>query len=366
MMGLIRVPAPRRPRLEGSKRLRSQFGTAPEGEAIELFTLRNAAGMEAQIMTWGAALVSLRVPDAHGAWDDVVLGYDTFDEYLRHGAYFGATVGRYANRIANARFALNGKEYRLFVNNGTNSLHGGQRGFDKRAWTVANSGENSVEFQYRSKDGEEGYPGTLDITVRYTVSQQNELRIEYTARTDKETVLNLTHHSYFNLAGAGNGTILDEELELRASRFTPIDSRVVPTGELRSVEGTPFDFRTPTRIGERIEFDDEQLRYGHGYDHNWVLDKPNGVSGLAATVYDPLTGRVMDVLTTEPGIQFYAGSFIDTAAKCRGGKIYESRGALCLETQHFPDSPHQSDFPSTRLCPDEVYRSTTIYRFGVR
>jgi aldose 1-epimerase len=343
-----------------------QFGKAPEGEPVELFTLTSGKGMEARIMTWGAAVVSLRVPDADGRCDDVALGYDTLEGYLRHGAYFGATVGRYANRIGNARFRLNGREHELSANNGANSLHGGQRGFDKRVWTAVHADARSLELQYRSEDGEEGYPGNLTVTVRYTVSPGNELRIEYTASTDKETVLNLTNHSYFNLAGAGNGTVLDEEIEIRASRFTPVDAGSIPTGELRSVEGTPLDFRKPVRIGARIHSSDEQLQIGNGYDHNWVLDKPGGALALAARVYDPLTGRIMEVLTTEPGLQFYTGNFLDPAAKGRGGTTYPRRGALCLETQHFPDSPNRSEFPSTTLQPGAIFRSMTIYRFSVR
>ncbi len=341
------------------------FGKAPDGRAVELFTLANSHGMEARIMTWGAAVVSLKVPDAQGHLGDVVLGFDDLDGYLKHDFFAGKVVGRYANRIGQARFTLDGKEYRLAANNGRNSLHGGRQGFDKRLWTPVEADGHSIELQYRSEDGEEGYPGNLVATVRYTLTGDNELRIDYTATTDKDTVVNLANHSYFNLAGAGNGNILDEDLRIDADRFTPVTSELIPTGELPSVAGTPMDFRKPTRIGARIDDAYEQLKYGPGYDHNWVLSKPKEGLTLAARLHDPRSGRVMEVLTTEPGLQFYSGNMMAVSVTGKAGQVYVRRGALCLETQHFPDSPNQPAFPSTELKPGETYRSTTVFRFSV-
>jgi len=342
------------------------FGKSPDGQAVELFTLKNSHGLEARIMTWGAALVSLKVPDAQGHSGDVVLGFDDLDGYLKQDYFFGKVVGRYANRIARGRFTLDGKVYKLYVNNGLNSLHGGQRGFDKRVWTPLHADGHTLELQYTSKDGEEGYPGTLVVTVRYTVAEDNELRIDYTATTDKDTVLNLSNHSYFNLGGAGNGTILDEDLQINADRFTPVDSGLIPTGELRSVAGTPMDFRQPTRIGARIDSDDQQLKFGRGYDHNWVLNKSDAALTLAVRVHDPRSGRVMEVLTTEPGVQFYTGNFLQGPINGKDGQVYQHRAALCLETQHFPDSPNHPAFPTTELKAGQTYRSATIFRFSTQ
>jgi len=342
------------------------FGKSPEGKTIELFTLKNDKGMEVTVMTWGAAIVSLQVPDAAGHSDDVVLGYDNGEDYIKYPAFFGAIVGRYGNRIGKSRFTLDGHEYHVTANEGENSLHGGKRGFDKRLWTVVYAADDAVELQYASKDGEEGYPGNLTATVRYTLTPYNELRIHYKITTDKDTVQNLTNHSYFNLAGAGNGTILDEDIQINADRFTPVDGGFIPTGELRSVEGTPMDFRKPMKIGARIDSKYEQLQVGShpGYDHNWVLNKNDESLTLAARVHDPKSGRVLEVLTTEPGVQFYAGNFLDGTLKGKGGKVYAYRGALCLETQHFPDSPNQPSFPSTELKAGQTYESNTVFRFS--
>jgi aldose 1-epimerase len=340
------------------------FGKAPDGRTVELFTLANSHGMEARIMTWGAAVVSLKVPDAQGHLGDVVLGFDDLDGYLKHDFFSGKVVGRYANRIGQARFTLDGKEYKLATNNGRNSLHGGKQGFDKRLWTPVKADDHSLELQYESKDGEEGYPGNLVVTVLYTLTEDNELRIDYTVTTDKDTVVNLSNHSYFNLAGAGNGTILDEDLQIEADRFTPVTSELIPTGELRSVEGTPMDFRKPARIGARIDSTHEQLKFGLGYDHNWVLNKPKEGLTLAARLHDPRSGRVMEVLTTEPGLQFYSGNMMAGSVTGKADRVYVRRGALCLETQHFPDSPNQPGFPSTELKPGQTYRSTTVFRFS--
>jgi len=342
------------------------FGKAPDGRSVELFTLTNSHGMEARIMTWGAGVVSLKVPDAQGHLGDVVLGFDDLDGYLKHDFFAGKVVGRYANRIGQARFTLDGKEYKIGANNGQNSLHGGFQGFDKRLWTPVKADRHSIELQYKSPDLEEGYPGNLLATVRYTLTDANELRIDYTATTDKDTVINLSNHSYFNLGGAGNGTILDEDLQIDADRFTPVTSELIPTGELPGVAGTPMDFRKPTRIGARIDGAQEQLKFGGGYDHNWVLNKPKAGLTLAARLHDPRAGRVMEVLTTEPGVQFYSGNMMSREQVTgKAGQVYVWRGALCLETQHFPDSPNQPSFPSTELKPGQTYRSTTVFRFSV-
>jgi len=343
------------------------FGKSPEGKAIELFTLKNDKGMEVSVMDWGATIVSIKVPDRTGHFDDVVLGYDNAEDYMKGTAFFGAVVGRYGNRIGGSRFTLDGHVYHVTPNEGANSLHGGKRGFDKRLWTVVHADEHSIELRYVSPDGEEGYPGTLTTTVRYTLTPYDELRVHYTATTDKDTVLNVTNHSYFNLAGAGNGNVLDQDIQIDASRFTVVGPGFIPTGELRSVEGTPMDFRKPTKIGARIDSDYQQLKVGShaGYDHNWVLDKKDEALTLAARVHDPKTGRVLEVLTTEPGVQFYTGNFLDGTTKGKGGKVYPYRGGLCLETQHFPDSPNQPDFPSTELKPGQTFDSTTIFKFSV-
>jgi aldose 1-epimerase len=349
----------------GSKSNSRRFGVTPSGGAVDLYVLTNGKGMEAAISTYGGVVVSVRVPDRSGKPGDIVLGFDNFEGYLTPPPYFGAIIGRYGNRIAHAKFTLDGVEYHLAKNDGDNSLHGGKRGFDKQLWTAKHSSANSLELSYLSKDGEEGYPGNLAVTVIYTVTDNNELKIDYSAATDKATVLNLTNHSYFNLAGQGEGDILQHQLTIRADRFTPVDQTLIPTGELRRVEGTPFDFRQPHAIGERINMGDEQLALGRGYDHNFVLNRSGDGLQLAARATDPTTGRVLEVLTTEPGVQFYTGNFLDGRLKGKGGKSYGRRSAFCLETQHFPDSPNQPGFPSAVLKPGERYESKTVYRFSI-
>lgn len=342
------------------------FGKTADGQAVDLYTLTNPNGLEAAITNYGGIVVRLKTPDRNGQLADVVLGFDTLDDYLKGHPYFGAIIGRYGNRIAKGRFQLNGVEYKLAVNNGENHLHGGLKGFDKVVWNardVSTAEAPALELTYTSKDGEEGYPGTLHVTVVYTLTPANELKIDYAATTDKDTIVNLTNHSYFNLAGQGEGDILGHELMINASRFTPVDAGLIPTGELRSVEGTPFDFRKPVAIGARINQDDQQLKYGNGYDHNFVLDRTGDGLVLAARVTEPKSGRVMEVYTTEPGIQFYSGNFLDGSNKGKGGKIYQRRYGFCLETQHFPDSPNKPNFPSTVLRPGAKYQSTTVYRF---
>ena len=336
-------------------------------EAVELYTLTNANGMEARIMTYGGAVVSLKVPDRNGKLGDVVLGYETLGGYLKNSPYFGAIIGRYGNRIGKARFSLNGKEYTLPKNNGENTLHGGLKGFDKVVWKgkeVKSRDGGGLELTYLSKDGEEGFPGNLSVTVSYTLTNQNELKIKYSARTDKTTVVNLTNHSYFNLAG--EGSILQHELMINAGRFTPVDAGLIPTGELRSVKGTPMDFTQFAGIGTRIDQQDEQLTFGRGYDHNWVLNNATGKLAVAAKAYEPVSGRVMEVLTTEPGIQFYSGNFLDGSITGKGGQVFGQRYGFCLETQHFPDSPNKPGFPSTVLKPGQKYETTTIYKFSVK
>jgi aldose 1-epimerase len=347
--------------------MKESFGVV-DGTRVSLYTLRNASGMEARITNYGGIIVSLKVPDRKGSLGDVVLGYDSLSSYVKANPYFGCLIGRYGNRIASGKFSLGGTEYTLAVNNAPNHLHGGNRGFDKVVWTVQEPESvpgKSLVLTYTSRDGEEGYPGKLEARVVYSLTDSNELKIQYSARTDKPTVVNLTQHSYFNLAGPGDGTILGHELMIAADRFTPIDATLIPTGELRPVKGTPLDFTTLTAIGARINQDDEQLRYGLGYDHNFVLSKPEGTFGLAARVVEPTTGRVMEVLTSEPGIQFYSGNFLDGSYIGKGGKPYQHRYGFCLETQHYPDSPNHPDFPSTVLRPGEEYNTTTVYRFSV-
>lgn len=346
---------------------KESFGKTPDGESVDIYTLKNRNGMEARITNYGAIVVSLTAPDRDGKFADVVLGFNDLDSYLKPNPFFGAIVGRYGNRIAKGRFKLNGVEYKLAVNNGENHLHGGNKGFDKVVWQGKSQRSTlgpAVAFTYVSKDGEEGYPGKLTVTVVYTLTNKNELRLDYTTTTDKDTVKNVTHHSYFNLAGEGSGDILSHLVTLNANRFTPTDSGSIPTGQLKSVRGTPFDFLKATAIGERINQDDEQLKFGQGYDHNWVV---NGVGmRRAASVYEPTTGRVMDVWSTEPGIQFYTGNFLDGTLTGKSGQIYQRRSGFCLETQHYPDSPNQPSFPTTTLKKGAVYKSTTIYRFSAR
>ncbi len=341
------------------------FGKTPEGENVDLYTLTNAKGMEAGIATYGGVVVSLKVPDRSGKFADVVLGFDDFESYPKSSPFFGALVGRYANRIAKGRFKLDGVEYKLAVNNGENSLHGGLKGFDKKVWKARQASADSLELSYLSKDGEEGYPGNLSVIVTYTLTDDNELKIDYSATTDKDTVLNLSNHSYFNLAGEGEGDILGHKVMINASKFTPTDKGLIPTGELRKVEGTPFDFLKPHAIGERINLNDEQLVVGKGYDHNFVLDRKGDGLEVAARVTEPHSGRVMEVLTTQPGLQFYTGNFLDGTIKGKGGHIYGPRSAFCMETQHFPDSPNQPSFPTSELKPGETFHQTTAFRFSV-
>ena len=344
------------------------FGKTPAGEEVRIYTLKNSHGMEARIINYGGIVVSLKTRDRSGQLGDVVLGFDSLEGYLKVHPYFGAIVGRYGNRIANAKFSLNGKEYQLAANDGKNSLHGGLKGFDKQVWKVEEEpreGSQKLVMSYLSRDGEEGYPGNLTTRVTYTLTEQNELRIDYSLSTDKDTVANVTNHSYFNLSGGGD--ILGHEIEIRASKFTPVDAGLIPVGELRSVENTPLDFRQLKRIGERINSKSEQMRLGGGYDHNYVLDKgQTATPELAARVYDRKSGRVMEVLTTEPGVQFYTGNFLDGSIKGKGGKTYKKRSAFCLETQHFPDSPNQPDFPSSVLKAGSTYKSATVFRFSAK
>jgi len=354
----------------GATVTRGPFGTTPQGETVSLFTLTNAGGMEVRAMTYGGIILSLKVPDRDGALGDLVLGYDDLDGYLEETPYFGAIIGRYGNRIGGARFVLDGRTYSLAANDGPNHLHGGLVGFDKVVWN-AESFQNDegvgVVFSRTSPDGEEGYPGNLSVQVTYTLTDDNELIFYYQATTDAPTPVNLTQHTYFNLAGQGSGDVLDQRLVIHASRYTPVDEGLIPTGELAPVEGTPFDFRTPHAIGERIDADDPQIARGGGYDHNWVLDRQEvgeGGLALAVRVEEPTTGRVMEVYTTEPGVQFYSGNFLDGSLTGKGGAVYNHRNGFCLETQHFPDSPNQPGFPSALLRPGEEYRSRTVYRFG--
>jgi len=345
---------------------KAPFGTV-DGKAVELYTLTNAKGVEMKVTNYGGIVISLKVPDKAGAMGDIVLGFNDVESYIKGSPYFGCIVGRYGNRIGAAKFTLEGKEYTLAANNGPNSLHGGVKGFDKQIWDVKEiKGKTSVglEFTYVSKDGEEGFPGTLKTKVTYTLTNKNEFKIDYKATTDKPTICNLTHHSYFNLSGEGSGDILGTEIMLKASKFTPVDSTLITTGEITDVKGTPFDFLKSTAIGARVNEDNEQLKFGKGYDHNWVIDR-KGSKGLvlAAKAYDPKNGRAMDVLTTEPGIQMYVGNFLDGTLVGKSGANYLHRSGFCLETQHYPDSPNKPKWPSVELKPGKTYTTTTIYKF---
>ncbi|MBE0543625.1 MAG: galactose mutarotase [Verrucomicrobia bacterium] len=344
------------------------FGQA-DGQAVTLYTLSNSRGAEARIMNYGGIVQSLRVPDRHGNFDDVVLGYDDLAGYVANNPYFGCLVGRYGNRIGGAKFTLDGRTYTLAANNGSNSLHGGLKGFDKVVWSartlVAKAGP-ALELTYVSKDGEEGFPGNLKVTAVYSLTEDNALRLDFTATTDKPTVCNLTHHSYFNLRGQGKGDVLGHEVYINSDKTTPVDKELITTGEYASVAGTPFDFRKPTAIGARIDDPDTQLQYGPGYDHNWVINKPLGKLGLQARVYEPTTGRVMEVWSDEPGLQFYAGNFLDGTITGKGGAVYQRRNAFCMEPQHYPDSPNKPNFPSVVLRPGETFKNTIIYKFSTR
>lgn len=343
------------------------WGSVPSGEPIDLYTLRNSNGVEATIINYGGRLVTLKTPDRDGNFDDIVLGFDNLEGYLGQNPYFGAIVGRFANRIANGEFTLHGTTCKLARNNGPNALHGGLKGFDKAVWSateIEGTDSPGLALRYLSKDGEEGYPGNLEVQVTYTLTETNQLRIEYQATTDKNTVLNLTNHSYFDLRGQAVGEILEHHVTIHADRFTPVNAHLIPTGELQRVEGTPFDFRQPIAIGARIDEKDEQLEYGEGYDHNFVLHQTGYGPLLAARVSDPKSGRVMEVWTTQPGVQFYTGNHLDGTIEGKGGIIYARRFAFCFETQHFPDAPNQPNFPSTELKPGERYQQTTIFEFS--
>lgn len=349
------------------------FGKTADGTPVEVFTLTNRHGVKLRAMTYGAIVLGLETPDREGKLADIVLGYNTLDEYIKDTPYFGAVVGRYGNRIAHGKFTLDGKDYTLATNNDPGgikcSLHGGNKGFDKVVWRgqgVIKDGVPGVEFSYKSRDGEEGYPGNLAVSVTYLLTDDNEWRIHYSATTDQATPINVTQHSYFNLKGEGNGDILGHELTIKGSKFTPVNTGLIPTGDLRPVKGTPFDFTTARRIGERVDAQDEQLGFAGGYDHNWVLDNRDGSLALAATVHEPTTGRVLEVFTTEPGLQFYCGNFLDGKLTGKSGKPYEFRNGFCLETQHYPDSPNQPSFPDTILRPGETFKSTTVYKFGAK
>lgn len=343
-----------------------RFGTMPDGAAVDVYTLKNANGLEVKAIGYGARITSLKAPDRNGAFADVVLGFDNLDGYLQENPYFGSIVGRYGNRIGKAQFTLDGKKYTLAKNNGPNHLHGGVKGFDKLPWKVSPvEGQNALAFDLVSADGDEGYPGTLTMKVTYTLTDANELIVDYHATTDKPTPVNLTQHSYFNLAGHNSGEILGHELTINADRYTPVDATLIPTGELAPVEGTPFDFRKSTAIGARINNDHPQLKAGKGYDHNWVLNRSGAGVQLAARVVEPKSGRTLDVTTEEPGMQFYAGNFLDGTLKGKGGHVYPFRGGFCLETQKYPDSPNKPNFPSSILRPGETYKTRTVFKFGV-
>jgi aldose 1-epimerase len=352
---------------------KTAFGTTPDGRAVELYTLRNSHGVEATIMTYGGVVQKLVVPDKQGRLADVVAGFDTLDDYtsgnyVARGPYFGAIIGRYGNRIGGGAFRLNGHSYSLAKNNGGNTLHGGLKGFDKVVWSARPSeGAQGPQLvlTYRSPDGEEGFPGNLDITAIYTLTEDNALKLECTAITDRPTVVNLTQHSYFNLAGQGNGDVLNHVAYINADQTTPVDAGLIPTGALADVTGTPFDFRTPTVIGARIDQPDPFLKYGGGYDHNWVINKPPGELGLHARVTEPASGRVLEVWSDQPGLQFYTGNHLDGSFSGKGGKNYSRRSAFAMEPQHYPDSPNQPAFPSVLLRPGETYRCVIAYKFSV-
>ena len=349
---------------------KESFGKTPDGGQADLYILRNKNGMEVAITNYGATVVRMKVPDRHGKVEDVALGYDSLEGYINDKAYFGATVGRYANRIAHGRFTLNGHVYTLPKNNGDNTLHGGTSGFNKRLWKaedVSTPAAAAVQMSYLSKDGDQGFPGNMSVDVRFTLADDNSLKIEYAATSDKDTVVNLTNHTYFNLAGQGHGDVLQQQVLLHASRFTPINGDLIPTGEIASVKGTPLDFMQSTALGARINADYEQLKLAHGYDHNFVLDgKPGRKAVLAARAYDPGSGRVLEVWTTQPGVQLYSGNFLDGTVAGKGGVKYPRRSGFCLETQHFPDSPNQPKFPSTELKAGRWFRSTTTYKFSTQ
>lgn len=352
-----------------SKVKRENFQSVVDGKNTDLYTLKNKNGLEITVTNFGARVVEFFTPDKNGNFEDIVLGHDCIDKYVNFTGerFLGATIGRYGNRIAEGKFTLDSVQYQLATNDGPNSLHGGTKGFDRVVWDVKQVNPGKLELTYLSKDGEEGYPGNLDVKMTYELTENNEFIVTHHATTDKRTVINLTHHSFFNLHGAGNGTINDHELMLNADKFIPVNDVLIPTGEQLAVEGTPMDFRKPTPIGERVDNDFEQLKFGHGYDHNWVLTRQSKDDPeLAATVYEPKSGRFLEVFTTEPGIQFYGGNFFNGTEMGKGGKSYERRASLALETQHFPDSPNHADFPSTVLSPGEEYNHVCVYKVTVK
>ncbi len=367
LLAACSAPQAPSPPKEGTMK-RDVFGKMPDGTVIESFTLTNAQGMEVRAITYGGIITSIRVPDRAGKLDDVVLGYDNLEGYLAKSPFFGAIIGRYGNRIGKASFTLDGKTYPLAKNNGPNHLHGGIKGFDKVVWQGTpfhNADGTGVVFQYTSPDGEEGYPGTVKARVTYTLNDRNELAVDYDATSDKPTPLNMTQHSYFNLTG-GSRDVLDHQVMIYAGNYTPVDPTLIPTGVIAPVDGTPFDFRKSTAIGLRIDQDDEQLRFGKGYDHNFVLDVLQSERmHPAARVVDPSSGRVLDVLTTEPGLQFYTGNNLDGSITGTAGHVYQKRSGFCLETQHYPDSPNKPSFPSTIISPAEPYKSRTVFAFSV-
>jgi aldose 1-epimerase len=342
---------------------RAPFGKMPDGRAVEQFTLTNASGVEVRAITYGGIITAIRVPDRTGAFGDIALGFDRLESYLKGHPFFGTIVGRYGNRIAGGKFTLDGRTYTLATNNGPNHLHGGKVGFDKAVWSAEAAPNGAgVVFTHTSPDGDEGYPGTLKARVTYTLTDKNELVVDYHATTDKPTPVNLTQHTYFNLTGSGS--ILDHEITINADRYTPVDATLIPTGELASVDGTPFDFRKATAVGARIDQPHPQLKNGNGYDHNFVLNGKAGVLRAAARIADPKSGRTVDISTTEPGVQFYTGNFLDGTLTGKGNQVYQRRAGLCLETQHYPDSPNQPAFPSSIVRPGKEYRTTTVFRFG--
>lgn len=346
---------------------KAPFGKLADGQEVDLYTLKNAAGMEVKISNYGGIIVSWTAPDKNGKYEDVTHGCDSLEGYIKGTPFFGALVGRYGNRIAKGKFTLDGNEYTLPINNGPNALHGGLKGFDKRVWaaTPVDGEEPSLKLTYTSKDGEEGYPGNLSVEVIYTLQKDNALKIDYKATTDKATVVNLTNHTYFNLSGASD--ILNHEVTIKADKFLPVDETLIPTGELKPVAGTPFDFTTTHKVGERInDSTDTQIKFGGGYDHCWVFTDSTKALKLVASVYEPTTGRFMEVSTTEPAVQFYTGNFLNGSVIGKKGVVYGRRSGLCLETQHFPDSPNKPSFPSTVLKPGETYQTTTVYKFSTK
>ena len=347
---------------------RESFGTTSDGQPVDLYTLSNSSGTELRVTNYGGIIVALRVGDRNGKLADIVLGHDELKGYFSNSPYFGAIVGRYANRIAGGKFKLDGAEYHLATNNGPNSLHGGLKGFDQAVWntsTSSGSDGDTVAFSYTSKDGEEGYPGNVQIKVSYTLTKHNELIVDYVATTDKATPINLTQHTYFNLQGEGAGNVLRHEIRLNAEHYTPVDKSLIPTGEILTVKGTPLDLTSPTAIGAHIDSTFDQMALARGYDHNYVINRTNDSLQFAARVREPISGRVLEVYTTEPGIQFYTGNFLDGSIKGKQGHVYQQRSGFCLETQHYPDSPNHSNFPSTILRPGTTFHSTTKYRFLV-